>query len=70
MFFVLGVIHTYKVRVEHRKTYAQHGLHKIKSVLSTEKHMLNTDLILFTVAKSVLSTEKHMLNTDLATVNS
>ena len=52
------------------KTYAQHGLHTIKSVLSTEKHMLNTDLIVNHTKKSVLSTEKHMLNTDLATVNS
>jgi hypothetical protein len=39
-------------------------------VLSTEKHMLNTDLIVNHTNKSVLSTEKHMLNTDLATVNS
>ena len=40
------------------KTYAQHGLHTIKSVLSTEKHMLNTDLIVDHTNKSVLSNEK------------
>ena len=48
MFFVLGVIHNYEVRVQHRKNHMLNTdlivNHTKKSVLSTEKHMLNTDL--------------------------
>ena len=69
MLFDLGVIHNYEVRVQHRKNICSTRTSHIKSVLSTEKHMLNTDLIVNHTNRSVLSTEKHMLNTDLATVN-
>ena len=74
MFFVLGVIHNYEVRVEHRK---KHMLNtdftpqvRVEHRKTYAQHGLSNCEFIVTLAKSVLKKKHHMLNTDLATVNS